>query len=163
MKTNNKGFTLIELLATIVLIAIVAGFGTYSITNVIKSSKEKNYQLLIKNIKSAAEVYYQECRYDDKATSNGAICEFFNNGEYAGYWIPLIELVNQGYLTGNAKEKNTGNYIVVDTKTNKNIGNCNIGVGYKINDENDKNDKNDKLYVLPEPNSPSYCPKDYGG
>ena len=129
MKNNNKGFTLIELLATIVLFAIVAGFGTYAISDVIRSSREKNYKLLIHNIKDAAELYYQECRYDKKAKNSGnydgIICQTYGNG----YVIPLQGLVEQGYLTGNAKEN--GEYTIVNPSVNNtNIALCCIYVEY---------------------------------
>ena len=39
---NRKGFTLVELLATIAILAIVMGIATFSITAIIKNSKEKN-------------------------------------------------------------------------------------------------------------------------
>ena len=135
MKYNNKGFTLVELLAAIILLAIVAGFGTYAITHIIKSSKEKNYQLLVKNIKDAAGVYYQECRYERKASVTGeyegAICEVTpSNFQIDGYTIPLRALVQQGYLVGNAKNETTGEYILVDPRTNNGIGDCYIAVGY---------------------------------
>lgn len=60
-KTNNKGYTLVELIATIVILALVMGIGAYSITAIINSSKEKNYELLIKEIKNAVELVYQDC------------------------------------------------------------------------------------------------------
>ena len=59
---NTKGFTLVELIATIVLLSLVMGIGAFSITQIIKSAKEKDYKLLIENINNAAELYYQECK-----------------------------------------------------------------------------------------------------
>ena len=42
-RMNRKGFTLVELIATSVLLSLMMGIGAYSITNVIKSSKEKDF------------------------------------------------------------------------------------------------------------------------
>ena len=50
-RLDSKGFTLIELIATLVVLTLVMGLGAYSITGIIKSSKEKDYELLIKEIK----------------------------------------------------------------------------------------------------------------
>lgn len=168
---NNKGFTLIELLAVIVLLAIIAGIGSYSITRIVKNSKDKNYELLIKNIKDAAEVYYQECRYANKVaidgeshTSNGVDCLTYNGMleglDYEGYVTQLGKLVKQGYLTGNAKD-NAGNDIIVNPQTDGSIAGCYIGVGYA------KGSVDSKLVVIAL-EDPSYdfgdCPKntDYG-
>ena len=103
MKLNNGGFTLVELLATIVIFAIVAGLGAFSVTAIIKNSKQKNYELLVKNIKDAAEVYYQECKYDMskelKEADRGNYC--FLAGDR--YYVKLGNLVKYGHLTGNSK------------------------------------------------------------
>ena len=42
---NNLGFTLVELIATIVILALVMGISTYSISAIINNAKEKNYEL----------------------------------------------------------------------------------------------------------------------
>lgn len=154
MILNKKGFTLIELLAAIVLFAIVAGFGTYSITNVIKASKEKNYNLLIKNIKDAAEVYYQECKYGD-GESLGVKCTGTDNRLI----IQLKSLVEQGYLTGNAKRKNDKKYTLINPNTNEDISNCAIAISYVSG-----NDDNDKHKIIVESGGEDGCPTntDYG-
>ena len=154
MILNRKGFTLIELLAAIVLFAIVAGFGTYSITNVIKASKEKNYNLLIKNIKDAAEVYYQECKYGD-GESLGVKCTGTDNRLI----IQLKSLVEQGYLTGNAKRKNDKKYTLINPNTNEDISNCAIAISYVSG-----NDDNDKYKIIVESGGGNGCPTntDYG-
>ncbi len=162
MKINNKGFTLVELLATIVIFAIVAGIGTFSITTIIKNSKNKNYELLIKNIKDAAEVYYQECQYGGKEKVtfpqyDGTKCNVFKVPPYDGYIITLGDMVNNGYLTGNAKYE-SGNYKIVNPNNeNEDYTNCLIGVEY--------NEDLNKIRVISDPSgsSPGYCPSNYGG
>lgn len=120
---NNKlGFTLVELLATLVVLAIVLSIGAYSIINIIKSSKTENYNVLVKNIKSAAETYYQECKYDNKnAISNGLSCD--NTG--GTYTLTLSEMVQYGYLTSN--DGDTG---LKNPKNDDDIGNCKIAISY---------------------------------
>lgn len=110
-KLNKKGFTLVELIATIVVLALVVSISAYAITNIINSAKEKNYDLLIKNIKDASETYYQECKYSD-ITCNDT--------------VTLQELVNYGYLKGNGTKDNKME--IINPKDNKNIGACSIAV-----------------------------------
>lgn len=146
MILNKKGFTLVELLATIVLFAIVAGIGTYSISSIIKNSKQKNYELLIKNIKDAAEVYYQECKY---AKNDGAHCVERAYSDPVGYRLHLIDLVNYGYLTGNKKNAD-GSYKIVNPNTDEEIGDCYIWIDY--------NDDDNKVVVTNKDNK-TKCPK----
>ena len=87
---NNKGFTLVELIAAIVLLSLVVGITSYSIIGIINRNKEENYNLLIKNINSAAETYYQECRYSNNDMIN---CNKIENDEYM---VSLGDLVNYG-------------------------------------------------------------------
>ena len=132
-KLNKKGFTLVELIATIVVLALVVSISAYAITNIINSAKEKNYELLIKNIKDASETYYQECKYSD-ITCNDT--------------VTLQELVNYGYLKGNGTGDNK--MVIVNPKDNINIGECSIAVKYE----------NGKLTIEDKTNNDS-CPKKY--
>lgn len=123
-KSNNKGFTLVELIATIVILALVASIGSYAIVNLINKSKEENKLLLYKEIESASELYYQECKYM-KPDKSGMDCDMK---------VPLGYLVEWGYLKGNS----TNNGLVDPTNENIDISNCNISISYtnsKINIE----------------------------
>ena len=121
---NRKGFTLVELLATIVILAIVVGLGSYAIVGIINTAKEKNYSLLVTNIKDASEQYYQECRYSNAAISND-MCTL----NESGYVISLGQLVEYGFLKGNGtKEDDT--YTIVNPKNDNNISDCMITVTF---------------------------------
>lgn len=111
-RLGNKGFTLIELIATLVVLSIVMGIGAYSITGLIKSSKEKDYELLVKEIKNAVEIYYQECKY---VNNNNCQSE-----------ITLGFLVENGYLKGNGKEIDT----LINPNDNVDISECKIRYEY---------------------------------
>lgn len=119
MIKNEKGFTLVELLATVLILALLVGIGTYSITRVINNSKKKNMDLLIGNIQDGAEIYYNECKY------GGSELEICNKES-----ITLGDLVDNDFITGNGKDADTGNEILVNPNTNKLIGDCVIGVSY---------------------------------
>ena len=123
-KLDNKGFTLVELIATIIVLSIVLGIGAYLMIGLIENSREKDYELLIKNINSAVELYYQECKYG-------------NVGYDCQNEITLGFLVTNGYLKGNS-EDNENKFILVNPKDNVNISNCKIKYTYsagKINVE----------------------------
>lgn len=120
---NNKGFTLIELIATIVILALVMGISTYSISAIIKNSKEKNYELLINNIKDAAENYYQECKYSN---NTGIVCSRDDEGKLI---TKLESLVTYGYLKSNDTDSSSSQKIV-NPKDNKDITNCQIQITY---------------------------------
>lgn len=137
-KLNKKGFTLVELIATIVVLALVVSISAYAITNIINSAKEKNYELLIKNIKDASETYYQECKYSD-ITCNDT--------------VTLQELVNYGYLKGNGTEDNKMEIVnpKVNPKDNNDIGECSIAVKYE----------DGKLTIENKTNNNNSCPKNY--
>lgn len=135
---NNKGFTLVELLATIAILAIVMGIATFSITAIIKNSKEKNYQLLITNIKDAAETYYQECKYSN---NTGITCSKNNDGSLK---TTLGELLTYGYLKGNGTEGT--NVITNPQKNDTDISSCSIIIKYNngsIKVENDNSTVNE--------------------
>ena len=125
---NRKGFTLVELLATILILALLLGIGTYSIISIINSSKQKNYELLINNTKSAAETYYQECKFSN---NSGIPCT--DNNKDGKYETSLGDLVTYGYLKGNDTLKNgnnKGKYTIVNPNDKVDISNCSINISY---------------------------------
>ena len=123
MIMNKKGFTLVELLATIILLAIVLSLSSIAIIGIINSSKEKNYEQLISNIKDGAEVYYQECKY----SNNSHISCNLNNSSYN---ISLGDLVRYGYVKGNSKDGDD-KFSLVNSYDELDISNCIISVEYK--------------------------------
>ncbi len=116
---NNKGFTLVELLATIVVLALVVSIGAYSITNIIKKTKDENYKLLIEHIRSAAELYYQECKFSN---NSGITCS--SDGT-----VTLGDLVLYGYLKGNSTDTNDRSSLI-NPNDEVNISSCKIKVTY---------------------------------
>ena len=120
---NRKGFTLIELLAVIILIAIIAVLIIPSVLNSVEKSKETSYNILIKNIITASESYYQECEYGDlsnvekygvyKCTLNGSAIN-----------TTLGALANTGMLKVN--DLNVTEKKIINPKTDKDISNCEI-------------------------------------
>ncbi len=121
---DKNGFTLVELLATIIVLALLMSIAGFSVAQVIKSSKEENYKLLVSNIKSAAELYYQECRY----SKSSSVCSGYNGR------ITLGKLVNYGFLKGNAKgndnDKDTNYNLLSNPMDTNDITNCEIIISY---------------------------------
>ncbi len=137
---NNKGFTLIELIATILVLALVMSIASYSIINVIKNAKQKNYDLLIEHIKEASETFFQECKYSN---NSGINCNSIGNG----FEITLGELVTYGYLKGNDSDNNNS---LINPLNNNNINNCQISIVY-----------NDGHLSISNNGSSDYCPDNY--
>lgn len=135
---DKKGFTLVELLATIVILSLLIGIGAYSITAIIKSSKEETMKLLIRDIMDGAESYYNECRYNKTDILN-SIC--------SSNVITLSDLVTYGFVTGNGKDSN-GNMILVNPDNDKSIGDCEISVSYSEGNVIVKNESKDKVKCL---------------
>lgn len=115
---NNKGFTLIELIVTIILLAMILSIGAYSIISIVKDSREKNYNTLIKSVKSAVESYAIECKYSHDAGDDDNIT--------CSNQITLGDLVKYGFLSGNSKNETNQNYTIVNPKDNISIANCTI-------------------------------------
>ena len=72
---NRKGFTLIELIATIAILAVIALISFVSITKVLEKSRIDNCNILVENIKTSAEEYVSDNRYNstfvNKVDKNG--------------------------------------------------------------------------------------------
>ena len=138
---NNKGFTLVELLATLIVLSLVMTIGTYSITNIIENAKDKNYQILIANIKDAAETYYNECQYMETIGE----CQLT---------IKLQTLLDYGYIKSN-DEDNSNNLINPKEKDEK-------GQPIIITDCKIKITKDDKGNIKIEAKEPTdSCPTEY--
>ena len=129
-KIDNKGFTLVELIATIVLLSLVMGIGAYAITHIINNAKQKDYDLLIENINSAVELYYQECVY----AKNGYISCPAKDGEGYYYDVKLGDLVKYGFLKGNSKITEGSDkdmMTLVNPKSDEKIASCKIRYKYQ--------------------------------
>lgn len=127
---NKKGFTLIELLAVIVVLGVVLILAMPSILDSINASRNASYKVLMGNIKTAAETYYQECEYGDlsnKAKYGNYACTINNNI----ITTTIGALANTGILKVAADE--SGNLIVNDPRdTTKNLNSCAIQIVKKV-------------------------------
>ncbi len=108
-----------ELLAVIVLLAIVASITGMAVSGLIKKANEKSYDILISDIKGAAELYYQECEY---MSNDNEMCEV--SGE-----ITLAKLVQYGFLTRDeGKDDGVNNYAIINPNTDKDISRCKVKI-----------------------------------
>jgi prepilin-type N-terminal cleavage/methylation domain-containing protein len=152
-RINNKGFTLVELIATIVILAIVMGIGATSIISILNKTREKDYKLLIDNVRSAVELCYQECLYGN---TNLSCPDLDIRDSY--YHITLGDLVKNGYLKGNNTDKGESNNIkddkftIVNPKDNQNISSCKIKYVY--------NTETKKIIIVAD-NPTGSCPTSY--
>ena len=62
---NSRGFTLIELIVTIALLAIIAVISFVSINSIVNQSRVNDCETLVNNIKSAANSYVSDNRYNN--------------------------------------------------------------------------------------------------
>lgn len=163
---NKKGFTLIELLAVIVLIAIVSVIVVPSMLSTVNTTKDASYNMLVKNIVTASENYYQECEYGDLSdVSKYGACTINNNT----IETTLETLANTGFLTVSDIEKDENNKdkkVVKDPRTDEDLSNCIIIIKKNVEEITDSNGiENTKVTYKIESNSDIPCPKteEYGG
>lgn len=132
---NNKGFTLIELLAVIILLSLVMSITAVSAVNIINSSKNKSYELLVKNIKIGAQEYFEEC--ENKGVINSDIdCDIDNDGDddalSGSMTFTLGSLLKYGFLTSSDSESNK----IENPKSNGNIKDCSITIHKNLDPTN---------------------------
>lgn len=135
-KLNRQGFTLVELIATLVVLALVMSIGGYSIIKIIQKSNDKNYDLLIENIKDAAELYYQECRYGNSDIIECTVNVNDDDKIYSLSDVTLGNLVTYGFLKGNGTTGEDKLTTLVNPNNNVDISGCEIKIEYssgKIN------------------------------
>ena len=94
-KKSTKGFTLVELLATIAIIAVISAIAIVAVVSVINTTKEKNEQIAISNVKATANTISKEIdngywvEYTvDNATNMEATC------------ISVQDMIHLGYFKG---------------------------------------------------------------
>lgn len=142
-KLNNNGYTLVELLITIVLLSLILSIAGYSIVTIVNGAKEKNYETLINNIKSASEMYYQECRYMNNEEEQVISCEKETDGSYE---ITLYVLLEYGFLSSSSNHE----FKIINPKDNKDIANCKINIT-----------SNNSKVVVTSSDASGSCPTEY--
>lgn len=151
IKLNRKGFTLIELIAVIVIISILLVLIVPSALSSSDKGKEASYNILVQNIKTAAENYYLECEYGD----NSNISCYWPDDNKNKLTVTIGDLANYGFLSVTDKE--TDELIVLDPRNNdNNFNNCEINI-VKNKDNNGK-----VTYVISNSSSETNdnCPSD---
>lgn len=137
---NKKGFTLIELLAVIVVLGVVLTLAMPSILDSINASRDSSYKILIGNIKTAAETYYQECEYGDLSDKNKYGEDYactITNGNTINTTIGA--LANTGILKVSESDENN-KLVVLDPRDNKkNLNDCKITITKEKKDITDNN------------------------
>ena len=103
---NNKGFTLIELLATVALLAVIVTISFVSINSMIKQNKVNNCETIVNNLKTAANEYVSDKRYNK---------DFVNSITDLKTTITADTLVSGNYLRGSIKNPFDNNDIVAST------------------------------------------------
>ena len=119
---KRKGFTTIELLLVVALIVTVSLVAVVSYTMINNKQKQKDYDVMVKNIKTAAELYISQNRaVEEQLKTNGQVS------------VPILSLVNTGnleeYYTTNPKNKTSVLemcvYAIVGEELNNGIRNIN--------------------------------------
>lgn len=154
---NKKGFTLIELLAVIILVALIGVLVMPTVINTTNQTKQKSYDILIKNIVTSAQTYYEECEYGDLSnnTKYGSYACNINNNTIT---ITLGTLANTGFLS--VKDVNSSNKkIVLSPINNQDISECNITITKTKNEVTDSNGiKNNKVTYTITAGTQNNCP-----
>lgn len=154
---NKKGFTLIELLAVIILVALIGVLVMPTVIDTANQAKQKSYDILIKNIVTSAQTYYEECEYGDLSnnTKYGSYACNINNNTIT---ITLGTLANTGFLS--VKDVNSSNKkIVLNPKDNYDMSTCQITITkVKSNVTDDNGITSSKVTYKVEASSGNNCP-----
>ena len=154
---NKKGFTLIELLAVIILVALIGILVMPTVINTTNQTKQKSYDILIKNIVTSAQTYYEECEYGDLSnkTKYGSYACIMNNNTIT---ITLGTLANTGFLSVKDVDSNNKKK-VLNPKNNYDISECNITITKTKNEVTDENGiKNNKVIYTIAAITQNNCP-----
>ena len=153
---NKKGFTLIELLAVIILVALIGVLVMPTVINTTNQTKQKSYDILIKNIVTSAQTYYEECEYGNLSNEiyGCYACIMYNNT----ITITLGTLANTGFLSVKDVDLNNKKK-VLNPKNNYDISECNITITKTKNEVTDENGiKNNKVTYTITAGTQNNCP-----
>lgn len=136
---NKKGFTLIELLAVIVVLGVVLTLAMPSILDSINASRNSSYKILIGNIKTAAETYYQECEYGDLSDKNKYGDNYCTITDGNTIDTTIGALANTGILKVSESDENNKLVVLDPRDTTKNLNSCKITITKEKKDITDNN------------------------
>lgn len=156
MKLNNRGFTLVEVLVVVVILAVIGGIAVKSVLSTINTSKDVSYKIMVKNIKSASKIMYEEVDNNSIISSDYVLYNYNNNGVTSNNIIisnnsistNLQTLVSNGFLDGSNNEckedscTNKNKKIILNPNSKVDIGFCIIKItknnnNYTISNESD--------------------------
>ena len=155
---NKKGFTLIELLAVIILVALIGVLVMPTVINTTNQTKQKSYDILIKNIVTSAQTYYEECEYGNLSEldyENDKACIINDNS----IETTLGTLANLGFLPTKETYENSNKRKVSNPINNQDISECNITITKTKNEVTDSNGiKNNKVTYTITAGTQNNCP-----
>lgn len=155
---NKKGFTLIELLAVIILVALIGVLVMPTVINTTNQTKQKSYDILIKNIVTSAQTYYEECEYGNLSEldyENDKACIINDNS----IETTLGALANLGFLPTKETYENSNKRKVSNPINNQDISECNITITKTKNEVTDSNGiKNNKVTYTITAGTQNNCP-----
>ena len=146
---NNKGFTLVEVVVAVVIISILAIVATVSVLGSLKTSKDKSYEIMVDNIKTASISLYEEVDANELLGSSDYLLYLYDNTGRTGDLIEkeicddkecikvnLQTLVSNGFLNGSNNDKckvgaaNCNFKLIKNPKVdgNPDIGSCEITI-----------------------------------
>ena len=120
---NRKGFTLVEMLAVVVILGIIMTIMVPSVNHLINKNRDDSYKSLENNIRSAAQAYLSDYRYEITLASNLSSCNSndtinvskINSESISNSQLGIDTLINKGYLKadkdGNIKNPRTSQNI----------------------------------------------------
>lgn len=143
MNLNNKGFTLVEVLTVMVLITILGVIAVPNVLDTINNSKDKSYQIQVKNIVTASESLYEELEYTQSEIYyydlNGKTDEPLKITDNT-ITINLQTLISNGFLKGSNNpdnsDENKNKERIINVKNNIDIGDCQISITKIVEIEN---------------------------
>lgn len=155
---NKKGFTLIELLAVIILVALIGVLVMPTVIDTANQAKQKSYDILIKNIVTSAQTYYEECEYGNLSEldyENDKACIINDNS----IETTLGALANLGFLPTKETYENSNKRKVSNPINNQDISECNITITKTKNEVTDENGiKNNKVTYTITAGTQNNCP-----